>query len=118
MAGKRARLATLLVAGAAAVSGCSAAPSDGLGNGPPETNTMSSASDEALAAYERFWSVADAALASPTSHDWRPQLEAVATGQALESIAVDVTGLASLPAHTEGVASLGFRSSAPSPGTV
>lgn len=72
---------------------------------PPEPTSAPLTSDpaaEALAAYERFWTVTDSALAAPGSRDWLPDLRGVATGPALDSLVTDVENYASLPAHTEG----------------
>lgn len=89
----------LLVALLCATSCSTASP-------PPESPTTPPANSdptvEPLAAYERFWAVTDSALAAPGSRDWLPDLEAVATGPALDSLATDVENYASLPAHTEG----------------
>ncbi|MDN5914224.1 MAG: hypothetical protein L0I76_03805 [Pseudonocardia sp.] len=59
----------------------------------------------ALAAYEEFWTVTDAAFASPGSRDWTTRTREVATGQALESLSRDIANYASIPAHTEGTVS-------------
>jgi hypothetical protein len=56
----------------------------------------------ALAAYTDYWRVNDAAMADPAAKDWRPELEEVAQGQALESLLKDVENYASLTARTVG----------------
>ncbi|MDN5915627.1 MAG: hypothetical protein L0I76_11050 [Pseudonocardia sp.] len=56
----------------------------------------------ALAAYEEFWTVTDAAFASPGSRDWTSRTREVATGQALESLDRDIANYSGVPAHTEG----------------
>ncbi|MFC4951041.1 hypothetical protein [Pseudonocardia sp. GCM10023141] len=59
----------------------------------------------ALAAYESFWSVSQAAFASPASRDWAADLAAVATGSALEATLTEVRSYAEFPAHTVGAVS-------------
>jgi hypothetical protein len=66
---------------------------------PSEEETAASA---ALAAYTAYWEVTDAARAAPGSRDWRPAIEQVARGQAVETAMTDVENYASLPAHSVG----------------
>ncbi|WP_214405764.1 hypothetical protein [Pseudonocardia lacus] len=60
------------------------------------------AGDAALTTYNQFWTVAEQALNAPTSRDWTTELEAVASGQALESLLADIENYAAYPAHNEG----------------
>lgn len=85
----------------ALVSGCSTFGSDEPAPAPAPQTTIP-AERPALAAYEEFWSVTDAAFAAPTAQNWTPRLEQVATGQALDSLRRDVENYASVPAHIEG----------------
>ena len=57
-----------------------------------------------MAAYERYWSVTDAAYAAPKAQDWTAQLRGVATGAALASVTTDVANYASYAAHQVGTA--------------
>ncbi len=85
----------------AALSGCSTSdPGQPAPQPAPELPTPDER--QALAAYEEFWSVTDAALAAPSERNWTPRMQEVATGQALESLRRDVENYASVPAHTEG----------------
>lgn len=59
-------------------------------------------SQDALQAYERYWSVSEAAFAAPGAQDWTVELEGVASGSALDSLVADVRNHADFPAHTEG----------------
>lgn len=59
-------------------------------------------SQDALLAYERYWSVSQEAFSAPAARDWTAELEGVASGAALDSLIVDVRNYADLPAHTEG----------------
>lgn len=81
---------------AALLTGCATRPT------PPEP-APTTPSQEALLAYERYWSVSQDAFAAPGSRDWTGDLAAVASGPALESLLADVRNYANLPAHTEGV---------------
>lgn len=90
------RAGLLMPALAAALVGCAAAP--------PPAHQAPAPGQEALIAYERYWSVAQEAFSAPGSRDWRGALEAVASGPALDSLLADVRNYASFPAHTEGVA--------------
>lgn len=92
----RVRLAAMLLAVVAA-SGCSAAPT-------PAPAPAVSPADAATAAYERYWSVTDAAFAAPASRDWNAPLRDVAAGAALASATKDVANYASYPAHVVGQA--------------
>lgn len=97
---------TVLVWGAA-LGGCGdgepAPPGPAPVVEPPSPQATASAA--ALNAYTTFWAVTDAARAAPTARDWRPEIEAVASGQALATALLDIRNYASLPAHTEGTIS-------------
>lgn len=69
---------------------------------PIDPPAEQSAETAALAAYEQFWDVTDAARADPGARDWEPEIAEVASGQALESILGDVRAYAAAPAHVEG----------------
>lgn len=84
----------------AVLAGCSTSSDEPAPSPAPQTTTPTER--QALAAYEEFWSVTDAAFAAPSARDWSPRLEQVATGQALDSLRRDVENYASVPAHTEG----------------
>lgn len=84
------------VAVTVAATGCTTTPA-----APPSAANTPSAT-AALAAYDRYWSVVDAASAAPGSRDWTAQLRDVATGPALESVTVDIANYAGLPAHQTG----------------
>ncbi len=84
----------------AVLAGCSTSGS-GEPAPSPAPHTIP-AERQALAAYEEFWSVTDAAFAAPSAQDWTPRLEKVASGQALDSVRRDVENYANVPAHTEG----------------
>ncbi|MHA6783175.1 hypothetical protein ACVGOW_19575 [Pseudonocardia saturnea] len=81
------------------LSGCSTAP-DSAPPAPPTTATTPA--QQALSAYEEFWTVTDSAFAAPASRDWTARIEEVAIGQAREALKVDVANYASVPAHAEG----------------
>ena len=66
---------------------------------PDETDAAASA---ALAAYMSYWETTDAALAAPGIRDWRPELEAVSQGDALDAVLAEIENYRSLPAHTVG----------------
>ncbi|RZT85568.1 hypothetical protein EV383_2441 [Pseudonocardia sediminis] len=89
---------------AAVVAGCS-------GPSPHETSRTSTPSTtdpierNALAAYEEFWTVTDAAFAAPGSQDWTSRTREVATGQALQALDRDIANYSGVPAHTEGTVS-------------
>nr|MBA2320592.1 hypothetical protein [Deltaproteobacteria bacterium] len=93
------RIAVLLVAGLA--TGCS--PSTTPAPVPGSTVAPPTAEQQAVAVYERYWSVSQDAFSAPSARDWRPELEGVASGPALESVLRDVLNYADFPAHTEGV---------------
>ena len=82
---------------AAVACGCTDAPPS-----PPPPVVTTAPRDAALDAYREFWRVVDAARAAPRAQDWTPRIEAVASGQALETALTDVRNFASLPAHTVG----------------
>lgn len=84
----------------AALAGCSTASAPPRPAPPPVATTAPG--DAALDAYREFWRIADAARAAPRSTDWAPQLEAVASGAALQTVLTDVRNYAGLPAHTAG----------------
>ena len=94
----RTRRVTLLVAAGALLTACSTTPPEAI---PPPA----SVSDEALAAYERYWSVATSAYASPNSRDWVPEIRSVASGDAFEGLVEEVRLYAAAPAHVEGAIS-------------
>ena len=87
----------------AALAGCSTSDSSDEAAPSSAAQPTIPAERQALTAYEKFWSVTDAAFAAPSAQDWTPQLEQVATGQALDSLRRDVENYASVPAHTVGV---------------
>jgi hypothetical protein len=90
------RLALLSsVLAAALLTGCTtaAAPAGTPPTTPPQ---------EALLAYERYWSVSQEAFSAPGARDWTADLEGVASGSALERLVADVENYADFPAHTEG----------------
>lgn len=86
------------------VVGCSAP--DSQRPSPTDVPPTSSAVERnALAAYEEFWTVTDAAFASPGAQDWKSRTREVAEGQALESLDRDIANYSGIPAHTEGAVS-------------
>lgn len=85
----------------AVLSGCSTSD-PAQSTAPPAPPTPTADERQALAAYEGFWSVTDAAFAAPSKQDWTPRMKDVATGQALDSLQRDVENYAGVPAHTEG----------------
>lgn len=94
-----ARAATAAALLLVVLAGCSApAPAPP----PASTVTTTAPQDAALAAYREFWRIADAARAAPRAEDWTPRIEAVASGQALQTALTDVRNYAGLPAHTVG----------------
>lgn len=100
-----ARTTVLLTAMAAAAVACSSPPTPAPA--PPAApieapSVESQAGDAALTTYNAFWDVSQRALAAPGSKDWAPELEAVASGQALDAISTDVKNYADFPAHNEG----------------
>jgi hypothetical protein len=56
----------------------------------------------ALSAYGEFWRISEEAFAAPGSKDWAAELSAVARGQALEDVMLEIRNYASVPAHVEG----------------
>lgn len=109
---RHAALGAALVA-ALALSGCassepstSADPTTSPGpQGVEPPNQADAASSAALAAYTSYADLADSARAAPDSQGWRPVIEEVAQGQALDAVIADVENYASLPARTVGVVS-------------
>lgn len=93
------RIAPTALLVAVLLSGCSMAPDSALPT-PPTTTTAPA--QQALSAYEDFWTVTDSAFAAPASRDWTERIEEVAVGQAREALQVDVANYASVPAHAEG----------------
>lgn len=67
--------------------------------------TPPSPGNEALAVYERYWSVSQDAFGAPGARDWAAELAEVASGPALDSLLRDVRNYAQFPAHVEGVVS-------------
>jgi hypothetical protein len=104
----RDRLAMLcgVMAAALVVASCgTTSPAPPPEPSPPPPRSLPSPHDAALAAYRTFWEVSDAARAAPTERDWRPELESVSRGQALETALIDVANYASIPARTVGTIS-------------
>lgn len=93
------QLLALLVA--LLVVGCAADRSDV----PVPPPTASDGAQEALVAYERYWSVSQDAFGAPGARDWTSELAEVASGPALDSLLRDVRNYAEFPAHVEGVVS-------------
>lgn len=91
-------IALLLVTGLA--TGCSTSGAPVPVPGP--TVAPPTPEQQAVAAYERYWSVSQDAFSAPSARDWRQELEGVASGPALESVVRDVLNYADFPAHTEG----------------
>lgn len=60
---------------------------------------------QALDAYERFWDVTQEAYTAPGARDWEPEVSAVASGAAFDSLMRDIRNYAEFPAHFEGVVS-------------
>ncbi|WP_214406239.1 hypothetical protein [Pseudonocardia lacus] len=100
--------ALLLIAAGSVIAACTspappAPPAPAPPSAPIEAPPVESgAPDAALAAYDSFWAVSQRALAAPGTKDWTPELEAVASGQALDAIQSDVDNFADYPAHNEG----------------
>ncbi|MBW0108379.1 hypothetical protein I4I84_06465 [Pseudonocardia sp. KRD-182] len=92
------RIAPTTLVVAFLLSGCSTAPD----SAPPTPSTTTAQAQQALSAYEEFWTVTDSAFAAPASRDWTERIEEVAVGQAREALQVDVANYASVPAHAEG----------------
>ena len=86
--------------GASVVAGCA---------GPASPTTPAPAppgpAEQALDAYERFWDVTQDAYAAPGTRDWAPEVSAVASGAAFDSLMRDIRNYAEFPAHFEGVVS-------------
>ncbi|MGD9989046.1 hypothetical protein [Pseudonocardia sp.] len=68
----------------------------------PAEPVPTTASQQALLAYERYWSVSQEAFSAPGERDWTAELGGVASGSALDSLLADVRNYADFPAHTEG----------------
>lgn len=85
--------------GAIVAAGCSGPAAT---SGPPPT---AAPGEQALAAYERFWRVTQDAFAGPGTRDWAPDVAAVASGAAQESLMRDIDNYADYPAHSEGIVS-------------
>lgn len=68
----------------------------------PAPTTTTTPAQQALLAYEQYWSVTEAAYAAPSSRDWSVELQNVASGSALRSADEDVRNYAGFPAHIEG----------------
>lgn len=106
---RRHALSTLLVA--LTLAGCATAAA-------PAPTMVTTPEQEALVAYERFWTVLSDAFASPGTRDWAPELREVATGSALDGALATVRNYASLPAHIEGAVSRAPAVDAVGAGTV
>lgn len=93
------RIAPTALLLAVLLPGCSTAPADA----PPSPPTVATTpAQQALSAYEEFWTVTDSAFAAPASRDWTARIEEVAVGQAREALQIDVANYAGVPAHAEG----------------
>jgi hypothetical protein len=89
--------------GALLAAGCSSAPSTTPASPSTSTPGITTAPDQAaLNTYREFWRVVDAARAAPGSQNWTPKIQALATGQALQSALTDIANFASLPARVVG----------------
>ena len=93
----------------ALLSACSGA--DDAASAPPPPMVSASAAPTpsataetaaALAAYGEFWRISEQAVAAPAAKDWEAELSAVASGQALEDVLLEIRNYASVPAHVEG----------------
>jgi hypothetical protein len=100
---ERARWTSLLLLTAVLLSACSTTTRDAPT--PPTPPPAPSPTQEALLAYERYWSVTTAAFNAPSAKDWSVELQEVASGPALASVIDDVHNYAGFPAHTEGTIS-------------
>ncbi|WP_143517340.1 hypothetical protein [Pseudonocardia sp. MH-G8] len=80
---------------AALLTGCSA-------TAPQAGTRPTTPSQDALLAYERYWTVSQEAFSAPRARDWTADLQGVASGSALDSLIADVRNYADFPAHTEG----------------
>ncbi len=90
----------MLSVGAVVVAGC-AGPAAPVAPAP----TPPGPAEQALDAYQRFWDVTQEAYTAPGARDWAPEVSAVASGAAFESLMRDVRNYAEFPAHFEGVVS-------------
>lgn len=88
---------TLLLAVVLATGGCTTSPP-----APAPTTDATTPSEIATQAYERYWEVTEDAFAAPRSRDWTAELEAVASGDALERALADYRTYRDFPAHSEG----------------
>jgi hypothetical protein len=99
------RIAAVITGAALVGTGCSSTATPSPDSAPSATAT-SSPGDEprrlALATYDEFWRISEAAMQSPGTHDWASELHKVAEGQALKDTLTDVSNYASYPAHVEG----------------
>ncbi|MER7433680.1 hypothetical protein ACFU8R_28695 [Pseudonocardia alni] len=94
------RRTTVLLA-VALTAGCTTAtPPDATP--VPDLTTPSQAAEQA---YQRYWEVTEAAFATPRLRDWTTELETVASGQALDSAISDFRTYRDFPAHMEGTVS-------------
>lgn len=62
------------------------------------------AAGEALATYEQFWKVHNAADAAPGAKDWAGEISKFAADPARQGVIDGIANLASYPAHAEGTA--------------
>jgi hypothetical protein len=99
----RVRQASLLLLAAVLLSACSTTAGDAPA--PPTPPPAPKPAQQALLAYERYWSVTTAAFNAPNAKDWSADLQQVASGPALAGITEDVLNYATFPAHTEGTIS-------------
>ncbi|MGW4393819.1 hypothetical protein ACWEHA_00910 [Amycolatopsis nivea] len=102
-------LAVGMVIAAAALVGCSSAPST-----PPAPSSVVTPSSSwipspehetaprALAVYRQYWDLSEQAEAAPRSQDWRPSLARLMADPALTSFLDELANLASVPAHSVG----------------
>jgi hypothetical protein len=105
MTEKRVRRASLLLLAAVLLSACSTTSDAPTPPPSPAPAPAPTPTQEALLAYERYWSVTTAAFNAPNAKDWSTDLQAVASGPALAGIAEEVRNYATFPAHTEGTIS-------------
>lgn len=81
------------------LASCTTVPASAPLPAPTSTTTPV---QQALSAYEEFWTVTDTAFAAPASRDWNTRIGEVATGQARDALQTDIANYAGVPAHTEG----------------
>lgn len=89
---------TLLLAVVLTAGGCTTSPPASA----PTTDATATPSEVAIQAYERYWEVTEDAFAAPRARDWTAELEAVASGEALERALADYRTYRDFPAHSEG----------------